>query len=332
MKKKEYPKGSVAIIDLDILAYRAAAACEQRSIEVTHLRTNKTKTFKTRTELKDLLKSKGKVYVEDDWHIVDVQTPESELTVQMLANGMLEGILRALSPEDEILLIDGGKNFRKDLPLPVKYKGSRKDVLRPVLLPAVREFLRKYKGAKLIEGCEVDDAVIYEGYNALRNGYKPIICTIDKDAWAYTDLWIWDFTKPEEDPWLIPKIGHLIRTGAKVKGCGLKWYAYQMLVGDPTDNYCPYELAAAKFGPAAACKILDELKDEKEILEVVAKQYKVWYPSSCTYKAWDGTEQTVDAMDYLSLMHKCVRMKETKDDPLNATKFYLERGVNLDDY
>ena len=47
-------------VDCDTLLYASTAACEERSIEVLHEPTGKTKEFKNRTEFKELMKSREK--------------------------------------------------------------------------------------------------------------------------------------------------------------------------------------------------------------------------------------------------------------------------------
>ena len=59
----------VALFDMDLIAYRSAAAVEERKVQVQHIKTQKIKEFKTRTEFKDILKSKDKPFNAEDWII-----------------------------------------------------------------------------------------------------------------------------------------------------------------------------------------------------------------------------------------------------------------------
>ena len=58
----------ILLFDMDLIAFRSAAAVEKRSITALHKATNKSKVFNTRTELKDFLKEMGLFFEgsEDD--------------------------------------------------------------------------------------------------------------------------------------------------------------------------------------------------------------------------------------------------------------------------
>ena len=64
----------IALIDLDTPVYKAAAAVEERGIIVTHSPTGVQKSFSTRTEFKDLLKSKDKIDKLSEYEIEDTET------------------------------------------------------------------------------------------------------------------------------------------------------------------------------------------------------------------------------------------------------------------
>ena len=62
------------LTDADLIAYRCAAAVEERSIIVKHKKSGDTKEFSTRTEFKKFLKSKDLEYNPDKFEIEDIQT------------------------------------------------------------------------------------------------------------------------------------------------------------------------------------------------------------------------------------------------------------------
>jgi hypothetical protein len=66
----------IALIDLDTPVYKAAAAVEERGIIVTHSPTGIQKSFSTRTEFKDLLKSKDRIDKLSEYEIEDTQEAE----------------------------------------------------------------------------------------------------------------------------------------------------------------------------------------------------------------------------------------------------------------
>lgn len=65
----------VLILDGDSIAYRCAAAGEERYIKVTHGPTKITKNFKHRTEFKEKMQERGKEITED-YSVEDCQDPE----------------------------------------------------------------------------------------------------------------------------------------------------------------------------------------------------------------------------------------------------------------
>ena len=318
----------VTIVDLDTPVYKACAATEKRSIEVLH-KSGATKEFNTRTEFKELLKSKNKLDRIDEYEIKDIQVAEPvEHSCQILKN-LISRIIEDTAPDKTIFLISGSTNFRNDLELPTKYKSSRTGI-RPLNLKEVQEWAKvKYKALVSVNE-EPDDSQIWVGYQELAKGNKPIIVTIDKDSKSYSGLWLYNPDKAELGSVLIPGLGEIvIDSKNKVRATGFMNYALQCLVGDTTDSYRPNELAGSSFGEKTAYKLLKDCTSEKEILEQVLQQYKKWYPEPFVYKAWDGTEIQSDWKHMLCLYHKCVRMKETPNDPLDAVEFYKRYGVEL---
>jgi hypothetical protein len=320
------------LIDADLLIFRSCAVAETRTVEVTHIRTGETRVFKTRTEFKNLLKSKGKKLIPGRYTFTDVQTPKPLANALHTIKTQLNKWKTKFDPDVMKVLIGGKDNFRESLPLPKKYKGNRKDMLIPIHREDAKKYLIERHQAEVIDGCETDDALIYYGYEYLRQGYDVIICTIDKDSLAYSGLRVYDFREDDNTQVLIPDFGHLevIEKGKdkEVKGVGFVWYCQQMLLGDGTDHYRPFEVKGVEFGELSAYKVLKDTKTHKEALEAVIQRYKTVYPEPFTFVDWTGKEQTFNYLDFLKLYHKCVRMKETKEDDLDFVKFCQKYEVN----
>ena len=68
----------VIILDGDSVAYKCAAAAEQRSIDVLHKPTGKSKVFKHRTEFKKSMLERGKE-ITADYEVTDVQESEPRI-------------------------------------------------------------------------------------------------------------------------------------------------------------------------------------------------------------------------------------------------------------
>lgn len=326
-------KKRIVLIDGDILVYRTSAACEDRTIEVTHKKSNRKKIFKTRTDFKTFLKEKEFDYVADDYDIKDVQTVNENVAYQFLIDAQLKRIKETLWWDSCIIYVAGKDNFRDKLPFPEKYKGSRENTLKPLLRNDCKEYLiGKYKAIQ-VNGEEVDDRVIWEGYEHLTKGYEVIVVTSDKDANAYSGLKLYNYTQENPEIVEIPKLGSLwLNEKGDVKGLGLLWYAVQCLSGDITDNLKPTRLCKVQYGEKSAYTLLKDCTTEQEALQLCIANYMRWYPKITTYTDCHGVERKASWKDLIDVYHKGVRMRETKDDALNFKDFAKRYDINLDDY
>lgn len=320
---------TIAIIDLDTPCYAAAAVCDNRSVLIKHEPTGRTKVFKNRTEFKDLLKAKGKSNFED-YSVQDIQEPEPIENACHTVKMGINRILEAINPDEVIYVISGSSNFRDNLPLPTKYKSTRVNMLRPVLLNDVREYVKKKYKPLVANNEEADDMQVYLGYEELYRGNKPVLVSIDKDTLAYSGLFLFNQDNPEWGIQELPNFGYLeIDHKNKVRGKGFLWYCLQQLLGDRVDNYRPADLSGIKFGEKSAYKLLTDCKTEQEALLVVLDMYKQWYPDIFNYTDWQGVEHEANYKTILDLYFKCCRMKSHEFDELNADEFFDKYGVEL---
>ncbi len=319
------------IIDGDVLAFRVASVAETRHGSVLHKSSNTTREFQNRTAFKAFLKDKGVEFNKDDYEITDIQVDLGEELVKSIARDQLQSIRTNLFPDVVEIHLSGKGNFRESLPLPVKYKGNRAETIKPLNLKKCRDFISSLHPTIIANGMESDDTMVISGYKYKKAGFDSILVTNDKDARAYSGLYLYNYTQEEPELKLLPEIGSLSETekGA-ITGDGFLWYCFQMLNGDAVDNYKPTDLTQIKFGEKSAYKILKECKTEKQALIAVLQKYKEWYPEKITYTSWDGIEQTKDFFEIASLYHQCVRMKITKKDPLSFKKFL--KSYNLSNY
>jgi hypothetical protein len=319
----------ILLYDGDSIAYRAAAVTEARTVKIVHKATGKEKEFKTRTEHKKALIAKGKEYNKDHWEFTDIQTAQPVANTLAILKNQVKKINETLFADEYLICLSGKSNFRDDLPLPSKYKGSRVDLMRPIVLKEAKHYLWKNHPSLLAKHREADDDLIIKGYEYLNKGYTVILISQDKDAYAYTGLTLYDYTQEHTVPHEVPEFGSLWDTGDKITGEGFIWFCFQWVNGDPSDDYKPCELAGVKYGRQSAYNLLKDCTTEKEALDAVVSQYKLWYPEPFTYTAWDGTEHTANYASMLSLYFKCARMMTTEDDNLDAMKFLADRGVVL---
>lgn len=326
----------LAILDGDILSFRCSAANEKRTVECTHNETLEVVTFDTATEFKAWVASEGNFSVEDF-----TVTPKQEAGPIEHAIGTLKQLVHKLTAEakckDYHVVLSGKSNFRLDLPLPTRYKDSRKDVARPLQLQDCRDYLIKYHNAEVSEGDEADD--VMNGYSlaGYREGRYVVQVNLDKDS-LHGPGWVYDWTKMTE-PELITGFGAMTLTlrdtGKKsakgepvmekiIKGKGRIFLAYQIVFGDPVDSYKPCELAKVKFGEVGAYNLLKDATNDKEAWEAIVGQYRRWYPAPVTYRAWDDTLHTKDWLEIMQMYADCAFMRRWDGDRLD-TKKLLDR-------
>lgn len=322
----------VLIVDGDLIAYRFAAAGEQRSVLVKHIKSNKEQIFKNRTTFKEFLAEKNYEYIPEDYTMEDIQTVGSKDFTLGTIKKLLDRMKEEMWVDRMEIYIGSGDTFRHKLPLPSGYKSNRAENLRPLLLDDTRHYLKVKYGAKVIPagGLEVDDVITIRSYEELAKGNDPILVSNDKDAQQSSGIQVLNWQK---DPWevkLIPTVGSLYKEKAVVKGDGLMFLALQTLSGDTADAYCGYDLSQVKYGPTKAMKALEKAQTEKEVLEILISEFKRLYPTEFSYTDCHGVEHTeVDWRDMLQMYWECAYMKRSWDDDSSFVQFAGERGVYL---
>ena len=318
----------VLILDGDSIAYKCSAAAERRFINVLHKPTGKSKEFKHRTEFKKAMLEKGKEITED-YEVTDGQEPEPIEFVLNTIKNHINRISEYAEPTELVIYAGEQFNFRYELPLPKPYKGQRKDTIRPIHLAKAKEFIRrKYNGEEAL-GAEVDDFCCAAAYDALRAGDKPIMYRYEKDQDSFNGITLLLEDEMGFSEKVVPEVGSLVYNKGTVKGDGLKFLAYQWIVGDSSDNYCAYDLSKVKFGAKSGFDVLKDCKTEQEILLAVTKQFQVFYPDSFEYVDCHGKHQEADWKSMLDLYYKCCRMKRSNSDKLDYRELLDQYGLTL---
>ena len=318
----------LVIIDADTLLFSAAAVTEKRFVDVLHKPTGIVKTFDTRTQFKELMKSKAKDITED-YVITDRQEPEDIANCLHLVKSSANNIVSRFQFDDIVFVAGDENNFRLDLPLPTRYKDFRKDMIRPVHLKEAHSYFRnKYKAEKA-KGMEADDLVTVLANEAVAKGRQAVILSKDKDKRQSIGIYVGDYEADDSMITLVQHMHEIELKESKFKSLGVPWIVYQTLVGDASDGYKPSKLANVKYGDAGAYKDLKACKNPQELLQVLKEKYQAWYPEPFEYTAWDGVVHKADWKSMLQLYYSCARMKRTYDDDLAIDKFFNEYGVEL---
>lgn len=202
-------KQKVGLVDADILAYQAAAINEIR------------------------------VDWDDDGHISQYTNPCK--VAEDHCDYMIGTWMEQLKLDKVIICLTDKDNFRKKI-LPT-YKSNRKDVVKPLLLSSLKDYLAREYESYTRPGLEADDVMgILSTHPRIVQG-KKVIISIDKDL---TQIPGWYFN-PDKDT----------KANKITAEEGNHFHLMQTLMGDATDGYkgCP------GIGPKKAEKILAGSED-----------------------------------------------------------------------
>ena len=250
----------------------------------------------------------------------------------------IKDICEKLGTNDYYGFTGRGKTFREDIATILEYKGNRKDVLRPLLLDRMKDYVCKRHNCTMVKGIESDDAVAIEtlkGYeNWKKNGKKDddkVICIQEDKDGKQTSGWRYNPNK-DDVPYLIEGFGKLfLDDKGKVDGGGRIWLLHQVLSGDSSDNYSANSATEKSWGEKASYKLLKDCKNDKEAFEAVIKGYKTLYPEPKTIIGWQGEEIVIDWFYVLQENFSLARMLKYENEPLIDLKdVFAKLGVKYD--
>jgi len=350
------------VLDLDQTCYVAAAGAEKRTIIVKHLKSGREMEFKNRTDfygrqknvvggwLKDQntnMEAKavaaGKTFTpwtRDDFVITDKQEAEPVENCLHLLKIKINAILEHMESSNGLGVLGGDNNFRLVLPTPEIYKGNREDTIRPLLLAETRAYVQRKYGAIVIDGIEADDYLTMKQYQGWLDYKKTgkfshVVASFDKDQVQCPGL-IFNTMRDSTEknwkhplPWMIDEsMGEIWMEKSKVKGWGKKFFGYQMLFGDTSDNVKPYQnFDKIKFGETAAFKVISPCQDEKEMWTAIVDQYKKWFPDGVEFTDHMGIARKFTPGQWASVIFQAVYMKRTEKDSTTLAKVLRKQGV-----
>lgn len=320
---------AIAVVDGDIIAFRAAAANEVRSVKAVHKVTKEEISCAHRTALKEQIKG---AFLLEEFDIVDVQTPECISHAIHSLKSTIERLKGSCGTGEIEIYLGGKNNFRDSLPLPTKYKFGREKDIRPVQLKGLREYLVEHQGAIIVDNYESDDKLAMRCYEGLRQGIKTIACTLDGDQNG-VEGYMYNWNKHSE-PFLVKGLGTIDLNDKRndFDGYGRKFFYAQWVFGDwGTDKFKPCEIAKKKFGVVAMYNLLKDCKSDKECVEAVYKQYLSWYPDEhIEYVDWTGQQQKKTVIELMDMYAACAHMKRFEDDVFSTEKLFKNLGINYD--
>lgn len=236
-----------ALIDGDVLVYKIGYASDNPHYKFNGL------SFKTKKLLEEYCEHEGlEVPVglkkERDPSPVDFALHSMKTFIQkvLFAVGADEYIVFLTDDEDKT-------NFRHRVATKLEYKGNRTSD-KPVHYQPIRDYLVSHWDARLVAGCEADDAL---GIEQMKSGAgESIICSIDKDMDMIPGMhYNWDKYKTYE---VSPEDG-------------LRNFYSQLLIGDRIDNIS----GVPGVGVRKAAKILEKAATEMEMFNCVKEAYEI---------------------------------------------------------
>lgn len=196
-----------------------------------------------------------------------------------------------------IIYLTGKENFRNDVAMLQQYKGNRynpdgsRKKPQPKLLPEARLELFTMYRAELQATQEADDALVIAQTAFNKNAESDVqstvscISTIDKDLRISPGLHH-NIGNSEVDK--VDRLGYIYCKGSTLKGCGLKFFYSQLLMGDSTDNIkglpqvteemvVSFGLRRGGCGGMGAARIISEAESELELFTIVYDQYQSYW-------------------------------------------------------
>jgi len=299
--------------DLDCVKYAAASAGEKRSVCVTHKTTGRTLVVPTRTEwyghwktktggqLAEINKTRDSPFAWDEFEYEDIQEPEPIENILHTSKLMVEKGVAASKADRFEYYLGVGDSFRVELSTLLKYKGQRLNMLRPVLLDEVTDYLSNKFKAQMISDYEVDDQVVMNSY---RNKGHFVI-GIDKDFLGSGSAFF-NLNTPERGIQRTDCFGSLhIDSKGYVKGVGRMFKLFQVCSSDTSDNYATNCVSDLKWGDKSAYKALKDCRDDKELFQAAVDIFKKLYPEPKVVTGWRGNEIDIN---WLYVMQECFHM------------------------
>ena len=327
-------KPITAVVDMDLYKYHAAAAGEKRSVLVKNKTTGKSREYKTRTEFYgDWRKKVGGALAKmneqrdtpltwEDYEYEDIQRPEPIENVLNTAKTMVEKDLKLSGAKNFKAFLGEGESFRVGLSTLLQYK-DRADLIKPLALEEVTEYLRKKFKAEVVTGIECDDRVVMECYKQPKN----FAMIEDKDFWG-CEINVWDRNQQDRGIVNCNKFGHLfLDSKGKVRGEGRIHLYFQMASEDVTDNYKANCFSGMKWGAKSAHKALVDCTSDKEAWQVLVDTFKKLYPEPKTVKGWRGDEFEIDWKYVLNEQFQMARMLRFDGDNIHVDEVLTKMGV-----
>jgi hypothetical protein len=354
--------------DIDFLVFEAVSVAQEVFITATHTPTGQEIEFENKTALwGDWRKKNGgwiglqnemageDYYKAEDFVVVDGVRPrpfrikvldeDGEETTSFLSpfdgakkilDDKIKLICKTLGTDDYFGYTGTGEVFRHELATLLPYKGNRADLITPLLLKQMKEYVVEHHNIELVTGIEADDACNianvfdYKRWKMMDKDdkYKTIQVAVDKDTKGGEGFHF----NPNKDTEVreISGFGSLWLTAkGDVDGCGRIWLYWQIAHGDSTDNYVANCFSSVKYAGKGAYNDLKDCKNDKEAFEALVRIFKKLYPEKKTVEGCKGPVE-IDHMYVMQEMATMAMMLRHHGDKIDVRAVCDKLGVVYD--
>lgn len=330
--------------DGDWLAFMISCATEKTSVKVYDQNDVFVKEYKNKTAFKKDTKN-----YNSEFRIEDCKSlPKNyETNYKFLIQNNIKNFLKETNCSDYILALGGPTNFRDELPLPYPYKGNRADLIKPLALYEIRDYLSNNYNCIHSINEEADDLLSKHQFSSYRDrSLRNIALTLDKDNRS-TPGYLY-VPNSGRDPFFIEGLGFLKRIekisesgkkSYKLYGEGRKWLMCQLLMGDKTDGYLPCDIYKIQNNITTKTPIMTELKTfnllneletDRECWKAVCDVYLAWYENTTEWTDWRDNIVKGSWLDILQMYVDCAHMRRWDNDKIDVRNVLTK--LNLTSY
>lgn len=322
---------SKLVFDYDGVIFKAACVAQSTSVKVISEKHSIEQIFKNRTEVYGHYKKKAGGWLATQPFGIEDITLEDIIEVQPVENAwqvaktIISGVLEQFDTKDYYGYVSGKGNFRKDICTLLEYKGNRKDLVPPVHLQAVKQYLIDYHKAVPSVNREPDDCVVSDMYTALKQKEELIGIVFEKDYMGADGNW---YNYNDSQLYSVRGFGELHRTDKGVKGTGRMWKYFQVCHEDSADHYAANCFSDVKNGEVKVYNLLVDCKDDKQAFEAMVKHFKELYPEPKTVQGCKGEVE----INWLYVMQECFNMahlERWEDDRIDLKTTLQKLGVQV---
>ena len=320
-----------AIFDFDWLKYTCSAVGEKRKILVTHKASGREMEFKNRTEFYGRNKKEGWLgkrnenrtspFEVSEFEITDIQVPEDVTHALHTVKTSVDRALRIADVKQYHGFLGKGDSFRVDLSTILEYKGNRKELIRPIHLDAVAEYIEKKFKAEIVTGLEADDMCVIECHEN-----DNILIGVDKDYYGCAVNYL---NMNAEEVTECNQFGKLwLNDKGQVKGYGRIFFYFQIASGDSIDNYKANSASKIKWAEKSAYNALKDCTNDVEARNALVGVYQHLYSEPQQVKGWRGDIIEVDWLYMLTENFNMARMMTHLEDSVYCQdRIKLEFGL-----